>query len=317
MNVLAFSFNAIAPMVFTTALGAFMAKQVKAKESDIAFLNTLCFRYLLAFHIFNSTLSIDYHAEFNLKLVVFCVAAIVGTLAAAWLLLPHLVRDKMRCCIFVVSSFRSSNIVYALSLSIAMFGATGMKAAAMLVPVTIICFNFFSVVVMVFYARSPSGGRGAALLRTAVDTAKNPLIIASVLGIALSLGHVELPPFLKSAIGALGNAGTPVTFLLLGAQIDLEKLRSSFGAALGVCVLRLVVVPAILVPLAVAVGFRGPELGALMVVFAAPCAITTLVMARDYDIDPAFTAETVYLSTVLSMPTMFVFITVMRYLGLF
>lgn len=323
MNVFVFSFNAIAPMVFTTFLGAFMASRVHPSDANISFLNTLCFRYLLAFNIFSSTFAIDYRAEFNLKLVVFCIAAIIGILAAAWAIFPHVVKDRERRCIWVVSSFRSSNIVYALSLAISMFGATGMKAAAMLVPITIICFNFFSVVVMVFYS---GGGDGAgkkggtvvsAIRRTAVDTARNPLIIGSILGIAMSLLRIDLPGSIKSSIAGLATASTPVTFILLGAQIDLKKLRASFAPALGICVMRLVVVPLIVVPIAVAVGFRGPELGALMVVFAAPCAITTLVMSRAYNIDPAFTAETVYLSTVLSMPTMFAFISAMRAMGLF
>jgi predicted permease len=81
--------------------------------------------------------------------------------------------------------------------------------------------------------------------------------------------------------------------------------------------MRLVLVPAVLVVITILAGFRGPELGALMVVFAAPCAITTLVMARSYQIAPEFTAQTVYLSTILSMVTIFFAITLLRGLGLF
>jgi predicted permease len=54
-----------------------------------------------------------------------------------------------------------------------------------------------------------------------------------------------------------------------------------------------------------------------MVVFAAPCAVNNLIMARNYRIDPPFAAQTVYLSTVLSLPTMFIAISLLRALGLF
>ncbi|MDR2134938.1 MAG: hypothetical protein LBP27_07525, partial [Treponema sp.] len=76
-------------------------------------------------------------------------------------------------------------------------------------------------------------------------------------------------------------------------------------------------VPAILVPLLVFAGFRGPELGALMVVFSAPCAVNNLIMARNYRINPAFAAQTVYLSTVFSLFTMFGLISLLRWTGLF
>jgi predicted permease len=54
-----------------------------------------------------------------------------------------------------------------------------------------------------------------------------------------------------------------------------------------------------------------------MVVFAAPCAVTNHVMSRIYNLDPQFTGQTVTMSTVLSMATMFVFISLLRGLQLF
>jgi predicted permease len=315
MATFLFSFNAIAPMLFTTLLGAVVRRRGHISDTNIAFLNTLCFRYLLAFHIFNSSLAIDYRTEFNPKMIVYCTGAIVGTMLVAWVLFALTVKNRERRCIWILSSFRSSNIVYALAMAISLFGAEGSKAAAMLVPVTIICFNFFSVVLMVYHSQS-GVALSRSLLRTAIDTARNPLIIGSVLGIVCSLLRVQFPGFLRSAVNSVAATATPMSFILLGAQINLSKLRQNLAPTLGASLMRLVLVPGILVPIMVAGGFRGPELGALMVVFAAPCAINTLIMAREYRIDPDFAAETVYLSTVLSMPTMFAFITVLRVLGL-
>jgi predicted permease len=133
----------------------------------------------------------------------------------------------------------------------------------------------------------------------------------------MSLLKVPIPHPVKSSINAIAATATPITMIMLGAQIDLKQLGHDFKAALGACLLRLVLVPAILVFIMILAGFRGPELGALMVVFAAPSAITNLVMARSYNIAPEFTAETVYLSTILSMITMFIAISLLRGLGFF
>ncbi|MDR2798780.1 MAG: AEC family transporter [Treponema sp.] len=321
MEVLGFSFNAIAPLLFAVALGWLIAWRKDIKEPDIGVLNKLCFRYLLSLHIFNSTLSIDYYAEFNLKLLIFTTLSIFLIAFLAWLIFTATIKEPSRRCIFIVSAFRSNNIIYALPLAVNLFGESGVKAAAMLVPVTIILFNFFTVITMVYHAHlysseetSPLDG---ALKQTALDIGKNPLIIGSVLGIILSVCRIDLPVFLTNGIRSVALTGTPISLVLLGAQIDLKKLAHNIGPVLGACMMRLVIIPGILLPIIIGMGFRGQELGALMVVFGAPCAVTNLVMARNYQMDPAFAAQTVYLSTVLSMLTMFGIVVALRALGLF
>jgi predicted permease len=317
LSVFLFSFNAIVPLLFAIIVGWFISWKGQINEANISFLNQLCFRYLLAFHIFNSARSINFYAEFNHKLVIAGAASIFLVMLLAWLVFSLTVRDTARRCIFIVCSFRSNNLIFALPLATNLFGAAGIKAATMLAPVSIILFNFLSVVVMVYHARPHGSGMAAALKRSAIDIAKNPLIIGSVLGILFALLHIKLPGFLKGGVAMVASAATPVSLILLGAQIDVKKLAGTIKPALAACLLRLVIVPAILVPLMILAGFRGPELGALMVVFAAPCAVATLIMARNYGIDPLFAAQTVYLSTILSIITIFIAVSALRGLGLF
>jgi predicted permease len=249
-----------------------------------------------------------------------------------WILFSLTVRDREKRCILIVSSFRSNNIIYALPMAVNLFGDAGTRVAAMLMPLTIILFNFFCVVVMVYHApretaaeRPQEGGgasaerenSGAAFKRTILDILRNPLIIGSVLGIVFSLLNIPLPRFVRGGINMIAATATPLSLALLGAQIDFKALAGNLGPAFGACALRLVIVPAILVPLLVLAGFRGPELGALMIVFSAPCAVNNLIMARNYNINPAFAAQTVYLSTVFSLFTMFGLISLLRWAGLF
>jgi predicted permease len=316
VDVLLFSFNAILPMLIPMALGWFIARRGQIGEQDLGFLNRLCFRYLLPFHVFNSTLAIDFYVEFKARMVLFCVAGIVGVMFTAWVICALVIKNRERRCIFITSAFRSNNVIYALPLAANLFGEQGIKAAVTLVPVTIIVFNFFTVVVMVYHAREGKRLRDT-LASTCLDIVRNPLIAGSVLGIILSLLGAPIPPPVKSGINAIAATATPASLILLGAQIDFKKLSGSLGPALAASLVRLVAAPVILVPFMALAGFRGPELGSLMVAFAAPCAVTNMVMARNYNIDPAFAAQTVYLSTVLSVFTLFLGVSVLRALALF
>jgi predicted permease len=316
LSVLLFGFNAIAPLLFAMLTGWLIARKGHINEENISFLNLLCFRYLLALHIFNSVLSIDFFGEFSPALILVGVSGILGAMLLAWLVFSLTVRDRARRCIFIVSSFRSNNLVFALPLAANLFGRDNIQAAAMLSPVTIILFNLFSVIAMVSHARRPESGMKAALKRAVTDIAHNPLIIGSVLGILFSLLRIRLPGFLRSGVSSVASAASPVSLILLGAQIDIQKLAGNIKPVLGACLLRLVIVPGLLVPLAILAGFRGPELGALLVAFAAPCAVSTLIMARNYGIDPVFAGQTVYLSTVLSLFTIFGAVSTLRALEL-
>jgi predicted permease len=325
LDIIIFSFNAVAPMFFPIALGWFIKWRKHINEENINFLNRICFRYLLAFHIFNSTVTINFHAEFNPRLIFICSLCVFLVMVTAWTVFSFLVRDREKRCIFIVSSFRSNNIIYALPMAANLFGEEGVKVAAMLVPVTIILFNFFCVMTMVYHAPADSGDRisaagqglAATLKGTVMDILRNPLIAGSVLGILFSLLDIKLPPFVRNGVNGVAASGTPLALILLGAQMDFKQLTGNVGPALGACVLRLILVPGVLIPLMALAGFRGPELGALMVAFAAPCAVTNLIMARNYHINPQFAAQTVYLSTALSLPTMFITISLLRSLGLF
>jgi predicted permease len=332
MEILTFSFNAVAPMLISILLGAFIAWRGVIKEKEVAFLNTFCFQYLLPVHIFNSVLSVDFSREFRLKPVLVFIICVTAILIIAWIVFSVSIKDIDKRSIFIACAYRSNNLIYALPLSANLFGEDGVKAAAALVPITIIFFNFYTVIVMVYHAEKktmlknsgakdtasiPNASMTSALKRCCFEILKNPLIIGSVLGIALSLSRISLPAFFKNGVHTIGSSATPVAFILLGAQINFKALRGNFKTVLGACLLRLVLVPLILVPLFVFLGFRGPELGALATAFSAPVAVANMIMARNYGLAPVFAAQTVYLSTVISLFTIFCLISVLRALGLF
>jgi predicted permease len=318
-NVFLFSFTAIAPMLFSCLVGYAAARVKKPSEETIGYINRVCFSWLLSFHVFNSAMTVDFSAEFKPELVIFFIVGIAAVVIASFVIFTITVKDRVRRANYIVAAYRSSNIVFSLPMATGLFGAAGIRPAAMLIPVTIITFNFFTVAIMVYFSRTEGGGRSLAheAKKTLLDILRNPLIISSTLGILVSACKITLPPFLRQSAAMIGSAGTPVSFLLLGMQIDFAKFRRDFFPTFSACMVRLVVVPAILVPIMVALGFRGPELGALMVVFAAPCAVTNQVMSRIYDLDPDFTGQTVTMSTVLSMVTMFIWVTVLRSCGWF
>ena len=80
---------------------------------------------------------------------------------------------------------------------------------------------------------------------------------------------------------------------------------------------RLLLIPAIFVSGAILLGFRGPELCAIFLLFAAPTAVSSYPLAVSMDADPELAGQMVIFTTVCCLPTFFLWVMAMSSFGLF
>ena len=115
----------------------------------------------------------------------------------------------------------------------------------------------------------------------------------------------------------MGSSASPVAMLVLGAQFKFQDVRRH-RRNLAVCtLLRLVVYPAVALPLAAATGLRGPEFAVLISMFATPTAVASFSTAAQMGGDPDLAACAVTVTTLFSALTMFLWIFLFKSLGMF
>ncbi|MCL2347795.1 MAG: AEC family transporter [Planctomycetaceae bacterium] len=139
----------------------------------------------------------------------------------------------------------------------------------------------------------------------------NPPTCAIVIAVVLNLigfGKV-VPQFLLHAVKLLGDASLSVSMFLVGLSIadtlNISRMIAHWRRAVRIafwsCLLRLIVLPAILVSVAVFVPMT-IEMKRVLVVYAAmSSAIFPLVLSRHYGGDPNTAAETILPNTVLAL----------------
>jgi predicted permease len=211
---------------------------------------------------------------------------------------------------------RPNFVMFGLALMYNMFGDEGVRIASMLTPVAVIPFNFIGVILISLAAADPGLSMPKLLKETALNCIKNPIIICAIAGLATSISGLRMPPFLLSFIDPLSKVGNPLALLLLGAQIDLRSLKDSAASVVVISIAKLVLIPAAAVAAAVSLGFRGMELAVLLIYFAAPIGVACTVLAQHYDVCVKFTAQVVTVTSILSGFTMFLWISIMKYLQL-
>jgi len=137
-----------------------------------------------------------------------------------------------------------------------------------------------------------------------VTIAKLPILYALAGALLLRGASMDLPDFVMTPLKWTSDAMMPVALLTLGAQLAQSGLKVRHSTELWVTVAaRLLLMPLLALVLLKVLGFHGLLAKVLFVSSAFPTAVTTVIFAIEYDKEPTFAADVVFITTVLSALT--------------
>ena len=173
-------------------------------------------------------------------------------------------------------------------------GAAGLTA--LLVAMTVPVVNVASVTVLARFA----GRHPLRWSRVARSVAGNPLILASLAGIAVRSVAMPLGPF-EDALGLLGQASLGTGLLSVGATLRFRGVAAQLRPIAGSSVLKLVALPLATWGFAVALRVPPEQLAPLLVFQALPTASAAFVLARAMGGDERLMASILAVQTVLAL----------------
>ncbi|QWG16475.1 AEC family transporter [Bradyrhizobium sediminis] len=181
-----------------------------------------------------------------------------------------------------------------------LYGNLGLALASVAMVAIIPLVNVLSVTVLAHYA-SPDKQSVRTIAMTVV---RNPLIWACAIGLAINLSHLPLPRVWHEVASALGSSSLAIGLLVTGAGLHLEGLfRPSAPAALTIF-LKLILMPAVAVALALLFGVSGPNLVVVVCCTSVPTSSSAYVLARQMGGDAPLLAQIITLQTILAAITM-------------
>ncbi len=153
---------------------------------------------------------------------------------------------------------------------------------------------------------NPGTSRGRVVLVRATAPLRNPLAVASLVGLLLALTGITLPLAINAPLTLVGGMAVPAMLVAYGISL---RLGPGLGAGepasqVGTLVaLKLVVQPvaAFLIG-AYAVGLEGHDLLAVTVIAALPTAQNVFTFAMRYDRGVILARDTIFVATLLSVP---------------
>lgn len=181
----------------------------------------------------------------------------------------------------------------------ALLPAPALTWAALVVAVMIPVVNILCVLVFAVCVQATL--RPSALLQA---LAKNPLIVACLLGVSLNVSALSLPSLLQDVLDQLGSMALPMGLLAVGAGLRLRALRYAGPILLWVTCLKLLVLPLCAWGLALLLGL-GELSRAVLVMFAAlPTASSAYILAKQLGGNAALMAGIITGETLISLLTL-------------
>ena len=230
--------------------------------------------------------------------------AMLGTYAVDMLLLRRLAGARLATCSLHALAASFGNVGYmGVPLCLAAFGPAGALPATLSVVIGAAGLMSLTVVLVEVDLRS-GRGLGGTLRRVVLAIVRNPILIAVVAGLAASAAQVALPEALQRFLDLLAAAASPCALFAIGLFLSDKPLSAGWREVSLAVAVKLVLQPLLAAGLAVALLGLDTMGGKAAVLLAAlPAASNAFILARQYGLMVERTSAIVFLSTLVSVPT--------------
>ena len=320
---LATSVNAVLPLIICMAAGYLFRRTKLVDEGFCRKCNTFCFKTFLPLMIFMNVYNSDLESAVQPGAFLFAAAAVLVIFAAAFLIIPRIVKKgsvdsagspvsaASRQAVLIQCIFRSNFVIFGYQVVANVYGAGEAAVASVMAAIVVPLYNVLAVITLEYFTNSKNGLRPVIL-----GIIKNPLIIGAVAALLFKLSGLTLPAPFYTGLSDMAGMATPLALVVLGGTFHFDALRRNAGALAIGTLGKIVVSPLVTVPIAAALGFRDANLLSLVIVFASPAAVNSYTMAAAYGHDPELAGQLVVVTSVLSMVSVFGWIFLLRMLGL-
>ena len=278
-------------MALLAAVGVYLSRKGFLSPQGTKDLGAILLRVIIPCVIVKSYIT-EFSRERLLELALSAGLALIGFILA--MVISYLVFGKRRRLENFAASFCNAGFI-GIPLAQAIIGEEGVFYIA----ASVALLNLFQWTYGVYIMADRKDAISAKTI------AKNPVVIAIVIGVVLFVSRIPVPGIVTSTLGYIAGMNTPIAMILMGtylAKLPLKKLLDK--RAYGCVLFRLVIIPAVILLVFWVLPVSNADIAlAAFLAAATPVGANICVFAQQYDCDYEFSVVTVCLSTLLSVIT--------------
>ncbi|MCD8355289.1 MAG: AEC family transporter [Clostridia bacterium] len=313
MDSFLFSLNATMPVFLVIVLGYVLKQIGMFSEEFCSVANRYVFKVALPVLLFRDIAQTDLYSDFDLTFVLYCAGVTSLMFFGIWVLALKLMKDKSMVGAFSQAAARGSAAVMGIAFVENIYGNAGLTPLMIVAAVPL--YNICSVIILTFSANGGQHGRDD-IKKACINVLKNPIILGIFAGLPFSLLQITIPTIPLKAIESIAATGTPVALLVVGAGFEGAKALARLKPTVIASAVKLVILPAVFLPLAVYLGFRGAEMVAILIMLGSPTTVSCYIMAKNMGNDGELSTSIIVLTTLLSSITLTGWIFFLRLTGL-
>jgi len=311
MENLILSLNVVLPLFFTMALGYVLKRLKMFDDNTLKVMNSITFKTFLPLLLFYNIYKTDLNGAINLKLIFFALISVTFTFVILCIFIPLIEKNNQKRGVLIQGIFRSNFVIFGLPVACSLFSDDKVGVVAILIATVVPLFNMLAVIALEIFRCGKLD-----IKNTLKGIITNPLIIASAIGLCFLALGIKLPTAIEKSVSDISRIATPLSLILLGGSFAFNDVKTHLRQTVIGVTGRLIIIPGILMPISIWLGFRDVELLALMLIFASPTAISSFTMAQKMDADSDLAAQIVVFTSAFCILTVFLWIFLLKQFSL-
>ena len=312
MNSFLVAAQVVVPMALMMSVGVIMRLCKVTDRPTMKKVDQIVSKVFMPLLMFKNIYTTDF-AQFNgAGYFLYGAAGLFLLFLFGILVVPKLMKDPPAAAAMGQALLRPNYILFGSAVAESIYGEGNIGIVMLMGAFAVPFFNALAVILLEIGRNST-----ASPARILKSICKNMIVIAAVIALAMKLVDLQLPAMAEDVCFDLAGLATPLSFLSLGVSLDIQAIgKNRKPLVLGIAT-RLLLIPALFVGGAIALGFRAQELCAIFLLFAAPTAVSSYPLAVSMDADAELAGQMVIFTTICCLPTIFLWVMAMSSFGLF
>ena len=311
-----FSMNSTMPLFFVMLLGYVLYQKKFLSDAFVAGANKFVFYVALPVQLFRDLAATDVRAAFDGAYVLFCFVVTLVSILGIWALAKLFLPDKRLVGEFVQVCYRSSAAILGTAFLQSIYGDASMSSLMILGSVPL--YNIMAVVILMLEAptaQAQTGNMAEKLKKSVKGILTNPILLGIAAGFAWSMLHISVPAMLDKALSNVAGLTSPLALLAIGAGFKGRKALGYLKPTTIATVVKLMILPALFLPLAVHLGFTDEKLVALLVMLGSIATPSCYVMAKQMGHEGVLTGSVCVTTTLFSAFSLTFWLFLLRSMG--
>lgn len=295
----------VLPVLIILLFGYLGKKTKLLKEEFLDSASKVVFKVFMPINLFVNVYRASSLDVVNPLIIIYTLIAMFIALILGYFIYKRLGIDQERMAIMLQTLVRSNIVLYGLSIAQNYFNNDGVAVVAIYIGIISALSNGLALIIHEIFSIK---NEKISIRQIVFNIFKNTIFLASITGILFKLSNISIYSPIMTALDNVAGVATPLGLICVGGSLKFNKesYEPLESLALRTAVLaKSVVVPILFLPIFAFLGLTGPEMFFIIIVFAAPVAVSSHAISVAYTSKGDFCAKIVVYTTVFNSLTVF------------